>query len=138
MHPYQKLNWYPHMMPADVAIWERFIEKYPEEYESVEYDVKVGTVPDFVKEHPETAMQDEAALYQRKIDVVGHNGPILDIIELKPNAGMSTIGQVKGYVALYKRDIGGTKTPKGKIITDRIDPDVLEVAKMEGVEIVVV
>ncbi len=126
------------MMPADRAIWERFIDEFPGVYEWVEYDVKVGTVPDFVKEHPETAMRDEAALYQRKIDVVGHFGGKTDIIELKPNAGMSTIGQVKGYVALYKRDF----KPVGKItpviITGSIDPDAAEVAKEEGVRVFVV
>ena len=94
VYEYGKRNWYPHMMPADVAIWERFIEKFPNAYNSVEYDVKVGAIPKFVTEHEDVAIQGQAPLYARKIDVVGHAGANIDIIELKPNAGMSTLGQV--------------------------------------------
>ena len=136
MYPYKKLNWYPHMMPADVAIWERFIDNFPYLYDSVEYDVHVGTVPAFVLEHDDKTMRGEIPLYKRKIDVVGHSELNLDIIELKPRAGMAAIGQIKGYTTLYERDMKPTKKPRGVIITDTADSDVKEIAKQEGIKII--
>ena len=136
--PFEKRNWYPHMMPADVEIWERFIAAHKEAYDWVEYDVKVGSVPDFVKDHPEESARKQAPLYERKIDVVGHLGKEIDIIELKPRAGMSTIGQVKGYVALYRRDIEPSAKLNALIITDELMPDMGDLAKGERVGIIVV
>jgi len=34
---YEKGPWYPHMSAAD-EIWERFIHKYPEQFNFVQYD----------------------------------------------------------------------------------------------------
>ena len=136
--PFEKRNWYPHMMPADVLIWERFISLHHAAYDWVEYDVKVGSVPDFVKDDPDPSIKKQAPLYERKIDVVGHLGREIDIIELKPRAGMSTLGQVKGYVALYKRDIEPSAKLNALIITDELMPDMAELAKVERVGIIVV
>src|SRR5690349_2056741 len=101
---YEKRYKYPHMKPADVAIWERFIEKNPDAYDTVQYDFNVGDAPPFnpLINGEEDLNQD--ALYRLKIDVVGKKGNIIDIIELKPKAGPSTIGQVKGYRTLCIRD----------------------------------
>lgn len=138
LFPFKKRNWYPHMMPADVTIWERFIDTYPDAYDSVEYDVKVGTVPGFVTEHPDEIMRAQAVLYNKKIDVVGHNAGFISIIELKPRASMSTIGQVKGYLTLYKRDIKNTNDIQAIIITDALMPDMETLTKLESVKLIVV
>lgn len=136
--PYGKRNWYPHMMPADVAIWERFIELHPDAYDFVEYDVKVGSVPEFVSNNPDEAMQKQAPLYEKKIDVLAYFRTEIDIIELKPRARMSTLGQVKGYVTLYKRDYEPLEKINAVIITDALMPDMGELAKAEGVGLYIV
>ena len=130
--------WYPHMAPADRTIWERFIKLYPKAYDKVQYDVKLGTIPDFVKDHTDAVMQAEASLYQKKIDVIGYAGERIDIIELKPRAAFSAIGQVKGYVSLYLRDHTPPTTPNAVIITDALLPDVEHVASEQSVKIIVV
>lgn len=126
------------MMPADVAIWERFIAKFPDMYDQVEYDVKVGAVPEFVAQDPDLVHRAQAPLYQRKIDVVAYKGGQIDIIELKPRASMSTLGQVLGYKELYLRDIKPNVEPKAIVITDEADADFGHVAASMGVFIVVV
>lgn len=136
--PYGKRNWYPHLMPEDVAVWERFIEQFPDMYESCQYDVLVGTVPDFVKDNPDPAIQKQANLYQKKIDVVGLVQDQIDIIELKPRCTMSTIGQVLGYKHLYIRDYLPPADPKAIVICGGTTPDVGEFASASGVQIVVV
>lgn len=135
---YEKRYWYPHMKPLDQAIWERFISQFPDVYDHVQYDVPVGEVP----EHATLPVSDLGGtaemLYKRKIDVVGFKGDQIDIIELKPSAGLSAIGQVNGYRALYIRDYSPSVVPKAIIITDSVDPDAGHVAHLQGVQIVVV
>lgn len=136
--PYGKRNHYPHLMPEDVAVWERFIEAFPDMYENCQYDVLVGTVPDFVTENEDEAMRKQGNLYQKKIDVVGLIADQIDIIELKPRCTMSTIGQVKGYKHLYMRDYTPPVEPKAIVICGDTTPDVAEFAAGENVQIVVV
>lgn len=133
---YEKRYKYPHMKPADIAIWERFIEAYPKAYEKVQYDFNVGDPPPFnpLGDNDEDLNQD--ALYRLKIDVVGHLGSEIDIIEVKPLAGPSAIGQVKGYKTLFLRD----ERPKEKvnmvIITDTAKPNMRYLCNVEGIKLV--
>lgn len=135
---YEKRGKYPHMKPADVAIWERFIEKYPDAYDTCQYDFNVGDPPPFdpMGDNGEDLNQD--ALYRLKIDVVGKKGKSIDLIELKPKAGPSTIGQIKGYRHLYKRDAEVKAPVNCIVITDKLMSNMEYIAKMEGVNIVVV
>lgn len=136
--PFEKRYWYQHMKPLDQAIWERFLEKFPDAYDSVQYGVRVGTVPEFVAGHDDIAMQKQAEIYQREIDVIGFKGDQIDIIELKPRATTSALGQVNGYRHLYMRDYSLPETPKAIIITDELLPDMGLLADQAGVQIIVV
>ena len=135
---YEKRYKYPHMKPFDREIWERFIEKFPDAYDTCQYDFNVGDAPPFnpMGDNDEDLNQD--ALYRLKIDVIGHKNGKIDIIELKPKAGPSTIGQVKGYQHLYMRDEESKITPGLIIITDQLMPNMDFLAKQEGVKIIVV
>lgn len=137
-YPYEQRYWYPHLSPAEAAIWHRFVLKNPDAYERVAYDVKVGTVPDFVLEQEDEAIRKQASLYRYKIDVVGFKGSQVDIIELKQGATMRAIGQVKGYRKLYKRDIDPASGGADIIITDVLLPDMDQLAEDENVRVIVV
>jgi hypothetical protein len=130
---YEKRYKYPHMMPADVAIWEKFIDEEPSAYEEVEYDVGVGETPEFDTIVNEDSGNTADRLYRKKIDVVAHLGANIDIIELKPSAGASAVGQVKLYKSLYIKEYKPTTEPRAIIITDRVASDVREWARGEGV-----
>jgi hypothetical protein len=134
---FKKLAWYPHMMPYDVAIWERFIENNPDAYEKVIYDFPVGSDPDFDTTLDVGGNSTAQALYKKRIDVVGFKGNTIDIIELKPNASASALGQVLGYVELYKRDVSMTPVPRPVLITDKLRIDMEEMALALGVTIFV-
>lgn len=135
---YEKGYWYPHMKPRDIEIWERFINKYPEKYESCQYDFNVGDPPPFNTFMDDGTDANQDALYRLKIDVIGHTPDRLDIIEIKPNAGPSTIGQVKGYRTLFMRD-EQPKLPVGMvIITDKDNSNLSYLCEQEGVKLFVV
>lgn len=126
------------MSVADTEIWNRFLAKFPDAYERVQYDFHVGNPPPFnpLMDNDEDKNQD--MLYKLRIDVLGHNGANIDIIEVKPNASASAIGQVKSYKSLYERD----EEPKGKvnmvIITDAQKPNMDFLTAQEGVKLIIV
>jgi len=133
---YEKRYKYPHMKPSDVEIWERYINKYPNAYENVQYDFNVGDPPPFNPLGNDGEDLNQDLLYRLKIDVVGHTGYETDIIEIKPNAGPSAIGQVKGYKTLYIRDELPNRPVRMLIVTDKLQPNMEYLCKVEGIMIV--
>lgn len=136
--PYGNRDWYPHMMPEDVAVWERFIAANPGYYDTVEYDFPVGKVPEFVAEQTPQDHASMERLYKRKIDVVAKKGEGVWLIELKPTCTTSTIGQVLGYKHLYVRDVSATPDPQAVVICGSVDNDAKEFGEAQGVEVIVV
>jgi len=126
------------MRPEDVAIWERFLLKFPDEYEEVAYDVLVGSPPPFDTNIINGEPTDDVRLYKKKIDVVCYRDGVVDIIELKPRAGAGALGQVLGYVELYQRDIAPSPTPRAVLITDVERLDMRELAEKMRVVLIVV
>lgn len=135
---YEKRNDYPHMNIRDKELWERFIDKYPDVYKNCQYDFHVGDAPPFNTLYDEDEDKNQDMLYRLRIDVVAGSPLGIDIIEVKPNAGPSTIGQVKGYKALYERDEEPNQKVGMVIVTDKINPNMEWLCKQEGVKLLVV
>lgn len=135
---YEKRYWYPHMKPRDVAIWERFLTAFPDAYDECEYDVLVGSPPPFDPTVNDITGGEISDLYKKKIDVVAYKKGETDIIEIKPNAGAAALGQVLGYVALYKRDIKPSASPRAIVLTDMPQPDMDMLSKSMGVTVITV
>lgn len=135
---FKHLTKYKHMKPRDVAIWDRFIDAFPLTYQDVRYDVLVGDPPPFNPLMDDGEDWDQDKLYRLKIDVVGYDGEKLDIIEIKPSAGPSTIGQVKAYKELFVRDEQPQIPVHMVIVTDEERPNMRYLCQQEGVRLVVV
>lgn len=135
---FEKRYKYPHMKPNDIEIWERFIEKFPEYYNSVQYDFNVGDPPPFNPLADDGTDLNQDKLYRLKIDVVGHYNNIIDIIEIKPNAGPGTVGQVIGYRELYLRDEQPKEKVQAVILTNKIQPNMEYLCKIQDVKLIVV
>lgn len=135
---YEKNNWYPHMSVSDREIWERFIDKYPDAFEQVQYDFHVGDAPAFNTLMDDDTDWNQDKLYRLRIDVVGFTKNEIVIVECKPNAGPSTIGQVKSYTNLYIRDEEPQIPVKMMILTNSEKPNMQYLCKSEGVSLVVV
>lgn len=124
--PPEKLLRYPHMFPNDIAIWERFIEKYAAGYSGFDYDVKVGTGTAALPHVGAAYRQMQETLSKYRIDVVGRASLGYIIFEVKPDAAASAIGQVLTYTTLFKRDFPDLAPVRGAIVTDRERPDMVE------------
>lgn len=135
---YEKRYNYPHMKPRDVEIWERFIAKYPDAYEKCQYDFAIGDIPPFMEQTSSPQGQAMRELYRLKIDVLGYKGDTIDLIEVKPDAGASSIGQLLGYVSLYQRDIKPTQTVRPVLVTSSLRPNMDFLTQQQGVTLFVV
>lgn len=138
LYKYEKRYHYPHMKPNDIAIWERFIEAYPDAYFRVQYDVGIGDIPEFMEQTSSPQGQAMRELYRLKIDVVAESERFLDIVEVKHEAAPSSLGQLLAYVDLYKRDFAPTKAVRPVLITNVRKPNMDYLTQQQGIEFVVV
>ena len=116
----QKLAKYPHMKPADIEIWERFIEAQPDFFDSVDYDFHVGRGADFLPDEEDTPDGRENRLYRKKIDVVGYKKNQIWIIEVKPVADATALGQVLSYREFYIKKKGDSPKPISMVVCGKI------------------
>lgn len=135
---YEKRYFYPNLREAETKIWNRFIEKYPDAYDEVIYNLHLGQAASIPAGTPPNLTRDFILLTQWKIDVVGFIKDQVDVIELKPYAGANAIGQVKTYLELYKGYIDPEAEPKPVIVTDQLRPDLALLASQLGFRIFVV
>jgi len=131
--PYKKLPKYPHLKPADIKIWERFIEAYPGYFDSVDYDIKIGTPREYSGHPGDVIKEDLEYLSRKRIDVVGYTGEDISIVEVKPLAGVSAIGQVECYTALYRPFVVERINIVSVIITDAEVPDIKDLCFKRGI-----
>lgn len=138
LFPYGARHKYPHMKPADVAIWERFMQEYPEAYDFVQYDLNCGEGSQQFTHEDQAMTKSWGKLKARKIDVVAADGDHVDIIELKPHAGPSALGQILGYVHLYLGYVDPHADARPVIITDSMENDMPYLSAKMGVRVIVV
>lgn len=128
--PFSPRRNYPHMGREDAAIWERFIKANPEAYSKVQYDVRCGKAPTYEGTIAPEIQRDMEALWRKRIDVVGiHAKNGIDLIELKPRAGLGCLGQVLGYCRLYEKDHAEVGSPQAVIITDKAQTGIDELCE---------
>lgn len=123
IYPPQKLLKYPHMMPRDVPIWNRFLASYYKDYSGFAYDVHVGSGMTIDETWPLEIKSMATALSQYRIDAVGVKESSIQIIEVKPRPPIGVIGQIIGYTALFQRDFNPSAPVTSLVVCETIDID---------------
>jgi len=136
--PAQKLAKYPHLSTEDIVIWERFLEKYANAYESFDYDTRVGQgeppLPSLEPKYQAMAR----ALTQKRIDAVGYRGNEIWIFEVKPRSALSALGQIIAYVELYIQTFNPTETIVPCVVCEMVDSDVRPLMANRGIQVIIV
>lgn len=135
---YIKLPKYPHMRPADVVIWERFLEQHPDRFLRVFYDFRVGPGEHHNEPCPECLRTGWYDLTRWQIDVLAEDQTRIYVIEVKPAANAKALGQALGYAMLFRNEKRPPKPIVPVILTDHIIPATKKCAELCGVEIWVV
>ena len=135
---YEVRHKYPHLIGDDTEVWTRFILKFPDKFDTVDYDIKVGsgTDPNFVQ--GDKSGEYWAMLTKKRIDVVAWKGDFITIIEVKKRSSLFTLGQILGYRFLYTRENPDAKVVKTLIVCSTIYQDDIDVLNHYGIDFVIV
>lgn len=114
---------YPHLLPHDIEVWERWLGLYGSQYTHFDYDVRVGQGRDPGENYAPNMRQMGIDLSQRRIDAVGHQKDRITIIEITTAAGLKTIGQIFTYPVLYQRKFHPLKPLRSLIVCSSVQDD---------------
>lgn len=135
---YEKRYKYPHLTEGEGDIWQRFIEKYPDYFDTCWYDVELGTPRNFDTEMSEPYQSHHKYLGGYKIDVLGEKNGRKCIVEVKKQATTKALGEIWCYEFLYLKDHPEETEIDLLILTDEEMPHMREICEGDGVQLVVV
>ena len=124
---------FPHMLPREVTLWQRFLLRHEQEWERFAYDVKVGDGRDPGPEFPEEIRRMALEITKFRIDAVGFRLGEIGIFEVKVSAGLSAVGQLRAYRRLYDEQFRPTQMITTHLVTTDTTPDLIRVYRMEGI-----
>lgn len=124
---------YPHLIGEDKDVWDRFVQKYPNRFDTVDYDVHVGSGIETPEEPESKPAEQWRDLTRKRIDVVAWKGDFATIIEVKKRVGLATLGQVLGYRFLYRRENPDVSLKPLLILCSQIDKDDIDVLNNFGI-----
>ena len=114
---------FPHLLPAEARIWEVWYKIHGKDWDWFEYDVHVGKGVDPGPSTPEPYRSLAVKLTQKRIDVVGKRDGKIWLFEVKPDAGLSALGQLLAYSELYRRDFNYTGPLELAVVTTEVNDD---------------
>ncbi|MCB7130291.1 MAG: hypothetical protein J3T61_12225, partial [Candidatus Brocadiales bacterium] len=100
------------------------------------YDVHVGGAVELAAGADEMTRRIAAGLTRKRIDVVAKVGAGFWIIEVKPVAGLTALGQIIIYTRLFAREFTVTGEIVPVIVADEIDSDVAPEIDSLGVVVI--
>lgn len=89
------------MLPADVEVWDRFLDQHGYEFVGFRYDVHVGGEVERQSDWTKKIFQMASWLAAKRIDAVGYKAGEVCIFEVKPEAGVTAVGQLVTYKMLF-------------------------------------
>ena len=110
-----------HMLPEDREIWARFLSHFEDQFDRYEYDVLTGPKLEVPSEElPPNLRTLAERLFALRIDVLAKRNREVWIIEVKPNAGLSALGQLLAYQHYMVEQVGDASRIHLACVTDFI------------------
>lgn len=127
---------FPHMGPADTAVWTAALDLKLMPAGEWQYDVRLGGVgADLVDdEHSHKPMWE--TLLRKRVDAVGIIQARPWLVEVKPVASFAALGQVLGYCWLWENEKGATPKPVPVVVCAWEDADLRPIFAAYGVRVV--
>lgn len=118
---------FPHLLPADVPVWERFLKAFPDRYDFIDYDVRVGRGRPAPAGSDPAIQKDARDLSRRRIDAIGFTAGQIDIIEITRLVDLKAIGQLIAYPVLYQTTFRPSIPVRTIIVAEEFHTDIAEV-----------
>jgi len=117
------MSHYPHMLHEDVAVWTRFLMQMSVAIKTVWYDVHVGEPVRLASSASNVQKKVAAGVSRKRIDAVCMIGKEFWVIEVKPRANMTALGQAFSYTRLFSLEYPTYRPNRGVVVCDSFDPD---------------
>jgi len=114
-----------HLSRGDAYLWSKFIDKYPDTFFDIKYDVRVGLGVILPQEYPEWLKKSADFLSKKRIDVVGETKRHIFVIEIRVNAKSNVIGDLLSYKYLYELSFKPIKKVLPFLISNTLEADLL-------------
>jgi hypothetical protein len=114
---------YPHMMPEDEPVWDRWLTRYHVDGQLYAYDVKVGESITTPQDIPEPYAGMAYMLSKKRIDVIITFSDRVVVAEVKRLAGWTAIGQLLGYPLLFTNEYDVDLPVSGLLICEALTLD---------------
>lgn len=112
---------------------QEYLDGQGSRYSHIDYDVHVGNGRDPGDDFDHAIRQMAIQLSQRRIDAVAHAAAEIDIIEITLEAGLTALGQLMVYPALYTVSFHPSKPLRRVLITRKFDTDIEEIYAQQGI-----
>ena len=124
-----------HLMPVEIELWKKFLPRVLDQFEQFLYDVHLGEGVELDPSWPPEIARAATTLTQKRVDAIGLRPGEVWLFEVKPDAGLSALGQLLGYRSLWIRQRGPTPIPRLAIVTDRVNRDERYLFESNGIVI---
>jgi len=128
----------PHMLARDIPVWYRFLEKWGAPFLNLYYDCLLGgpfLTPEEKKDSLKWMWRVNLA---KRADAIAELDDELWIIEVAAEPGLRFLGQLQIYRTLWLRDPAISKIERLVLVSETIDPDILDAAGMYSVMVFIV
>jgi hypothetical protein len=151
---------YPGMLLREILVWKTWQFGNASRFDRFEYNVRLGDGVDPGPSYQDSARRQWILNSMKRADVIAVKGSRVTIIEVEDNPGLSAIGQVVGYEALwvarvrrggppdwqiavgvedfFPTDLPLDPDPDTLLVVARAGNDLLTVAQRSGVKVEVV
>jgi hypothetical protein len=129
---------FPHLLPADCVLWQKFIDLHGGAYSQFIYDVRVGEGTDPGPEFPDNIRYDAITLSQRRIDVIGFQANEITLFEVTTSAGLTALGQCMAYPKLYVTTYTPDRPVKMHLVTYQFQSDIQPLYDHHAIEYTVI
>ncbi len=128
----------PHMLPPDLPVWYRFLEKKFYDFRALYYDCLLGA-PDLTEEQELDPIKRMWRFnVSKRADAIAATKEHLLIIEVADDPGLRAIGQLQVYRTLWLQDPVILLPERLILVCERIDPHLLSATQQHGIETYVV
>src|SRR6266850_4330538 len=103
---------------------QAYVRRNPERWEDYQFNFRLGSGLDPGPNYEDGIRRMNILLTQKRVDMVTRKGGLYGLWELKARAGLSALGQLLGYAAMWEKEGRPTSGLTLGIITRLVDADV--------------
>jgi hypothetical protein len=129
---------FPHLLPADCVLWQKWLDDNAAAYSQFIYDVKVGEGTDPGPQYPDNIRYDAQVLSQRRVDAVGYQAKIITLFEVTTSAGLTALGQCMAYPKLYVDTYTPPLPVKMHLVTYQFQSDMEKLYVAHGIDYTII